>query len=484
MYGLELPAAEDMNDPVYRKYALFQKRTLHDYHMKIYDFIHDRWPDVCIANHREAREGFVRQESNTALDRPLPHWQYSGSDNTKRIVSSYLRMDSSNTTVDFIDFPYRHVAVSPDQQRLRLLQSLANGGKLDYYLIGRLDNHEDRSGFAPVSEVFHFHAQNEDAYRGLVSRANIALLDGAMGNQQEYRGWFRFLVENHFLFDALLEDTVLELPWDRYDAFILPDYQAVSDELAARIDDFVAQGGTLIASGRTGFRDETFEQRGKPALQCMGIDKLEFVRGDMRSSYIKLDEKTGFMRFDDVDLVYVDGPYVYAAYAADVEPHGKLIPPHNFGPPERCYYEVVTDEPGFVVRPFGRGKVVFVAWLPGALFHRQGYPNTFHFVADLLENFAGLQPVGGNLSPQVEVTHFGRDDGHELIHLVNTSGYFGVSFFPPLPMHDVEVAVERERAPKRVRSLVTEREYDFAYEDRTLTIYVPRLRAFDAIALR
>ena len=77
-------------------------------------------------------------EANTALDRPLPHWQYSASDNTKWAVSSYPEMVSSGTTVDFIDFPYRHVAVSPYQQALRLAQNLANGGALDYYLIGRL----------------------------------------------------------------------------------------------------------------------------------------------------------------------------------------------------------------------------------------------------------------------------------------------------------------------------------------------------------
>ena len=43
--------------------------------------------------------------------------------------------------------------VSPHQQSLRLAQNLANGGALDYYLIGRLDNHEDRSGYAGVKDI-------------------------------------------------------------------------------------------------------------------------------------------------------------------------------------------------------------------------------------------------------------------------------------------------------------------------------------------
>ena len=66
--------------------------------------------------------------------------------------------------------------VSPHQQALRLAQNLANGGALDYYLIGRLDNHEDRSGFEPIKEIYHYHAANEAAYTDNRSKANIALL--------------------------------------------------------------------------------------------------------------------------------------------------------------------------------------------------------------------------------------------------------------------------------------------------------------------
>ncbi|MDP6749998.1 MAG: hypothetical protein QGH37_23850 [Candidatus Poribacteria bacterium] len=70
-----------------------------------------------------------------------------GDNDHKRAVCSYPEMVSSNTTVDFIDYPYRHVAVSPHQQALKLAQNLAYGSAFDFYLIGRLDNHRDRSGF-------------------------------------------------------------------------------------------------------------------------------------------------------------------------------------------------------------------------------------------------------------------------------------------------------------------------------------------------
>ena len=481
MFGLDLPLVEDMDDPVFRKYSVFKSRTLQAHGEKVYNFLHERWPDLCIAN-RQMTEGFVRQENNTAIKRPLPHWQYSGSDNTKWVTSSYPDKVSSNTTVDFIDFPYRHVAVSPHQQKLRLAQGLANGGAIDYYLIGRLDNHEDRSGYAPVKEMFAYHAANEESYRGLVPMANIALINGPLANQDEFRGWFRFLTEGHFLFDTVMESAALDLPWDRYETIILPDFQPVSDALARKLDEFAAAGGTLIASGRSSFRDEHFEPRSLPALACLGMAELRLIRQDMTSSYFKFESKDGFPRFEDVDLLYLDGPYVYADYEAGVERHLHLIPPHNFGPPERCYYELETEEPGLLVNHYSKGKAIYIPWLPGALFHRQGYPNTSEFIADVLEQIGGLTPVGGNLSPMVEVTRFAqKDGGFELIHLLNGSGHFGVSFFESVTMTDLEVVFECARKPGKVWSLVSQGEVELTWHDGRLTIRIPSLGLFDAI---
>ncbi|MBC7237551.1 MAG: beta-galactosidase trimerization domain-containing protein, partial [Chloroflexi bacterium] len=341
MYGLALPATEDMSDPVYRKYRLFQRVTAAEHRKKIHDLIVSIRPDVAIANRGDLGRGFVRQESNTALDRPLPHWQYSASDNTKWVVSSYPNLVCSNTTVDFIDFPYRHVAVSPHQQRLRLAQNLANGGALDFYLIGRIDNHEDRSGFAPVKEMFAYHAAHESEYMGLRPRSDIALLNGPDANIAEFRGWFRFLVEHHYLFDTLMIEAALERPWERYRAIILPDYAPLSDTLLARLDAFVEDGGTLISIGQSGFWDDTLEQRNAPPLRCLGLERVRAIRGEMRSSYFQVKDKTLFPRLADTDLIYMDGVYVYGDYVNTVRQLLPLIPPHPFGPPERCYYTQV-----------------------------------------------------------------------------------------------------------------------------------------------
>jgi hypothetical protein len=483
MFGLPLPNGEDMADPVWRKYRVFTERMMAAFNARVRAFIHGLRPDIAIDKDYGRRAGFIRQESNTAVDRPLPHWQHDASSNTKWAVGTYPELISTNTSVDFIDFPYRHVAVSPHQQALRLAQSLANGGALDWYLIGRLDNHEDRSGYAPVRQMFHYHAAHEAEYVGNRPQADVLLLNNNRCSDPESRGWFRVLVENHFLFDAPLLETALERDWSGYRAVILPDLRYLSDALCAKLDAYVAEGGTLISVYQSGFGDEMYEQRPAPALASLGIAQVEQARPDMRSSYFQVRDKALFPRLADTDLVFMDGPYLYAAYAPEAEQHLKLVPPHNYGPPERCYYELVVDRPGFTVHPHGQGRAIHLPWLPGSLFHRQGYTNTAWFLADLIERVAGVAPVGGNLPEQVEVTRMANAAGFDLIHLVNSSGHYGASFYAPVTMHDVEIALPYDRPPEQAVSLTTGAPVETAYADGVLTLSVPRLELFEAIKL-
>lgn len=483
MFDLPLPTAEELEDPAFRRYLVFQTRTLRGSKLRMDALIRRVRPDIAIDRPSDDGGGFVRQESNTALDRSPPEWHYGASANTKWVVSSLPRTVSSNSSVDFVDYPVRHVSVSPHRQRLRLAQALANGGGLDYYVIGRLDRRADRSGLAAVREVFAFHAAHEEDYRDLRSCAQVALLTGSHGNPDEFRGWFRGLAEHHFLFDTVLIDAATEPALARYAALVLPDHQPISVDVATRIDRFVEAGGTLIATGRPGFRTDELEPRDEPALACLGIERIREVR-ERRGAYLEIDERSGFPRMDETDLLFLDGPFVDAEYRPEVQRRLRLIPPGPFGPPERCVLPDATGEPGLVIHPFGAGRAVYVPWSAGALLHRQGHQNTSSFVADVLQHVAGLEPVGGNLSPMVEVTLFERDGGAvHLLHLVNGSGSFGVSCVEPVTVHHVEVVIPYAGEPADVTGLVAGRELERYASEGRLAIRVPELRLFEAVRI-
>ncbi|MFW5686197.1 MAG: hypothetical protein ACOC0O_06035, partial [Spirochaetota bacterium] len=162
-FGTDLDSALAPDAPAHlsRHYKLATREWQREHEDRMHHHIAGRRPDVAV-NHYE----FMRQESNTEIDRRLPRWQYDASSNTRWAVAGDPDRISSNTSVDFIGFYYRHVAVSPAMQELRLWQNLANGGAVDYYLIGRLDDHRDRSGYERVKKVFAYHRENETIYTG------------------------------------------------------------------------------------------------------------------------------------------------------------------------------------------------------------------------------------------------------------------------------------------------------------------------------
>lgn len=482
-WDLDLPMARDVEDHAFRAYLAYQDRTIADAKRRMDALIRRLRPDLAIDRPSDELGGFVRQESNTALDRSPPEWPFSASSNTKWVASSLPRTVSSNSSVDFVDYSTRHVSVSPERQRLRLALALANGGGLDFYVVGRLDRRHDRSAFNAVRELFAFRSAYEDDYRGLTSRARIALVTGPHGSPDEYRGWFRTLAEGHFLFDVLLLDRVSAPVLARYDAVILADQEPIADTTARRLDGFVGAGGTLIASGRTGLRTPDLEPRDRPALGCLGIERVRAILDDVRGGYLEIDDRRGFPSLAETDLVFLDGIYVDAEYAPDAELRLRLIPPGPFGPPERCALPEPTGEPGLVIHPFGGGRAVYVPWACGTLVHRHGHANTSAFVADVLGCHAGLEAVGGNLSPTVEVTLSAGADGIHLLHLVNASGHRGVSCVEPVTMRDVKVVVPFAREPSAVRGLVADRELTWRSDGERLAIDVPELRLFEAIRI-
>lgn len=481
-YGHDLPEKNGLSSAAYRAYLLFQKSVMEDQEETVRQTLDSVRPGLCAT--RAGLEGFSRLEANTAIDRPLPRWQYEAANNTKWIVCSCGdNKVSSNSCVDFIDFPARHMAVSPAQQKLRLYQSLAQGGALDYYIIGRLDNHSDKSGYEAVKEVFAFHKANEPSFRGLRPCSDIMLVRDEEGCEDEYRGWYRLLAENHFLFDAVDKSILDRRRLNDYRLVILPDCPYISAKLAAELDQFVADGGKLLSVCRSATGDEKFNRLEKPSLQCLGVEDALIVRDDMRGSYFSL-EPGKFPSLPDTGMIYLDKTYIYGRYAADCSLHGKLVPPQPFGPPERCYTNRTTNHPCFTVRKYHGGTAVFLGWKPGAFYYRQGYAGYLAFAKDLLREYLREEPAGGDLPEMVELAvHRNEQDGFHLLTMINNSGHFGLSFFEPVTLYRRTIELPWESRVNKVLSLSLRKELAFRQEERRLVISLDELSMFDALRI-
>ena len=478
--GLNLPDREDLADPVYRKYRLFQRELTEKYDRRLLEFVKSINPELAVNGH-----DIQRMESNTELHRPLPHWQYSASSNTRCIRGLEREVAIFNTSVDFIGFYYRHVSVSPAMQELRMWQNLANLGGMDYYLIGRLDNHEDKSGYPGLQRAFAFHKAHEGLWKGLKSRAEALLLRSSLwGDAAEERGWIRALTENHILFDEALVDSLRPERLGKYKAIIAPNLKYLSPAQAGCLDEYVRAGGQLLASGETGFGDDRYETLDTPLLQCLGIRSIDYVRRDMASSMLKLGspDASFFPSFRAVDcsVVAVGDVFCFTTPASGCRGLCSLIPPHPLGPPERCYYSQITEIPGLRLYPFGRGKGVYLPFLPGSLFLEGGYDNTAWFLRDVLLQALGLTDVAPALTPMVEVSA-AEKPGKLVVQLVNASGHFGTSFFAPLPIRDIQLRLPLDQAPADVRSLQLPDNVQWSFAAGTLRLQLSELGFHEAI---
>lgn len=490
MFGLELPLADDPDDPVYQKYKEFQDLTVDEYYRNIKALIRQEKPELLFFP-----IDMLRGEIGTFFDgADRNNYMYKGSELLKLEKYSSPEKVASVTSVDFIDMWYRHAAVSPHEQELRLAQMLANGGFADFYQVGRLDNHHDRSAYAPLKKMFRYHRDHEEDYHANLSAAGVALIcpwetywnKGEQHFPAEYYGWYYLLTQQHYLFDCIRANALERLSLEKYHTVILPDIQNLSDACAAMLDDFAQAGGTVIATGETALWDARRKKRPNIGLQCLGVEKIGYVGRGYLSAYFEIgNSKAMFPRFAETDWIYLHDVYCYAAYRPGVRQHMRFIPPHRHSPPEDAYPTNITDYPAFTVNAFGKGRGVYVPWKPGADHYQYGFPHMGSFMADLLESVLGIERVTGNLPEVVEVEHTRRPDGSvDYVHLINYTGHSQRSYFRPVPIRGLVVELPWRKAPPRsARSMPRDKPVRFESGGGVLRLFVDELELFEAIRL-
>lgn len=483
-FGLELPESESMDDVVFRKYKLFQKRVISDYKNRMKDMLRSINPEIAIDG-----VDFARIESNTEYKRVGPQWQYGSSSTVRGVQSLRPGYICSNAAVDFIGYFYRHVAVSPAMQSLRMWQDVANFGVLDYYMIGRLDNHKDRSGFEKVKKAFAYMAAHEEDYRGMALKADALLIrQGGYHVTGESCGWVRAFTESHIMLEETEPEFVkAETDLSHYKAIIVADIHTIPEETAQKLDDYVNKGGCLIITGETGKYDENGNERTNMPFESIGANRVLYHRNDMVSAMFELQKSDKLLlpSFTDIDVIYFGDDYLFAEYKDHVETYLHLIPPHPYGPPERCYYTKVTDLPGFTVHRYGKGKAVQIPWKPGLVYARDGYQNTFLFMKDVLGSVAGLNSVEDEpFSPMVEVIlGWEKDKKYAMAHLVNGTGHFGTSFFEPVAVNGIKLKLPMDRCPSKVCQLVKGEEVPFRWNEGNLYVTVDTLEEMECIKI-
>lgn len=492
--GLELPVKEDTGDPVFRKYQAFKQETSDELFYRVNELIKSKGAGIAICTYTHAGVDLIRGESGSQISDDRPAWNYHSTDNVKRALGSFTEKQISNAAVHFVDIPYRHASVSPSLMGMRLVENMLSGAGPDYYVIGTLENQEDRLAFSTIRDIYQFHKKHERWFTGIRSQADVCLIRGESRATSEFRGFVRILSENHVLFDAMeawrLDHKDTPKPLEDYKLVILPDVANLSDAACKRLDDYVAAGGAVLATGYTSTKDELGNPRNRFRLRAAGVAPEFVVHERARGTYLRVfpEDKTTFTApsFEDLDILYVLGDFLEFKLRNGAKGYLGLIPPAMYGPPEKCYYTKVTRIPGLIANQHGKGRFAFIPWPVGRHYeYKSHHGHRMLVMAAIGDLLRFRQDVVVEASPLVEVFRQESADGSfGWIGLANHSGQLGTAFHTPLPIRDIPV---RLRAGKRISSarlLKAGATLELTREaDEWVRFTIPELGAYEVVVL-
>ncbi len=345
------------------------------------------------------------------------------------------------------------------EAQLWMLDGFAGGIQPWWHHIGAYQ--EDRRMLHTAEPVMRWHAANE---KYLVNRRPVANV-GLVWSQQNvdfygrdnvdelvdlpWRGWVNALVRARIPYVPVHIDHVAR-DAGQLAVLILPDIGAMSVAQVNAVRDFVARGGSLIATGDSSRFDEWGDARADFALaDVFGAHVSAGDPGRRRAgtpqtlhSYLRLtpelrarvdgpkarnepvivSERHAVLRgFDETDILPFGGTLTALRVDSGAKVLATFIPPFPIFPPEDSWMrQPHTDIPGIIVsEEKGRGRVAF---LPADLDRRYGRENLPDH-GDVLANLVRWA-AGDTLPLRVEGagfvdTRLYRQDDRLILHLVN-----------------------------------------------------------------
>jgi hypothetical protein len=283
-----------------------------------------------------------------------------------------------------LEAPYRwkDSVQSEAEVRLWVLDGIANG--LRPWFTKFSGTLYDRRWLKTVRDLYDWHAQNEPYLRNLKPLAQVGVVYSQQtaafygGSQAQARvedailGIYQALIEMRVPFE-MVHDGLLDA--GRLQAFqllILPNIAALSERQCNQLRDYVARGGSLIATGETSLYDENGDRRPDFGLgDLFGARYLGSQVVPLKNSYLRLEWPAGGQAAHPL-LAGLEGAQriIGGVSWLDVEPSVPLaempitlIPAYPDLPMEKVYPRVnQTEIPAVFLRSFGEGKAAYFPW--------------------------------------------------------------------------------------------------------------------------
>jgi hypothetical protein len=350
---------------------------------------------------------------------------------------------------------------------------------------------------APLARVAIVYSQQTATYYG-AAQARAKVEDHALG-------WYQALIEARIPFE-MVHDRLLDAPHiGQFKVLIFPNIAALSTAQCTQIRDYVARGGSVVATHETSLYDEWGERRADFGLADLfgasfdaaasggpagGIDTR------MSNSYLLLesDRATGkrhpiLAGLEDADRI-INGVSRVATRPHDAPPNSPLtlIPSYPDLPMEEVYPRVPkTDIPEVYVREAGKGRVVYFPWDIDRTFWEVlavDHGKLLRNAVDWASNEP--RPVVVTGPGLLDVTVW-RQKSSMTVHLVNLTNPMmmkgPIREFVPTPPQQVTLRLPEGQRARKVQLLASGQSPRVRETNGSLSLVVPSILDHEVVAV-
>lgn len=480
--GKTLPTGPE--SPDYDLWRAYSAKVVRDLWVRVSAHIKKRRPDAALLR----SDDLIFFEANNKIGREL--WHHHVNETISAFRTQRPQRPVLCHSVAFIDMPYRVASEQPEHLAQHLIQGMSRGANISTYIMG-VPGEIEYPSLEVASEITRFHRDHDEVYRGLVPAAHVGLvrpdvlatsLPRFEESNEEFRGLYTSLQENHLPFDVVPLEGIAEMASNgglgRYAVLVLADVGVLPPAVVKALDAFVAGGGRLMLTGRSGFDDDGMAQLAStPATR---ITTRTTDPDELKSVYVtERAPLEGRYYFAPVSPVF--GAHYRVEAKSDALGRLAFLPQAPFGPPEKCYGHVADGTPGYYLD--GAGKIALVPWTIGRSYQELGLGSSRDIVATIVRELLGNgEPLQADLAEHVELTLQHRGDDL-VVHLINLSGARRKNYGPHVRTSGGVLRLSGAAATTKATALVTGTACATTRDGNDLIINLPDLERFEVVLI-
>ncbi len=336
----------------------------------------------------------------------------------------------------------------PNALRYEVALSLAEGAKCSIGDQLHPSGEMNLSTYGLIGKAYAEAEAKEPYVRGAKHLADVAILSAEAFARRPDRncpydmGASRVLLEGKVLYD--LVDQYEELT--KYRLLILPDVVRVDDELKAKLEAYLAQGGKLLCSGESGLKPGSDEFALDLGVVCEGTNA--FCPNYMIPEYDAVNGKTAYVMYKQSKNIRA----VRGTVEATLEESYFNRTPEHFCSHKHTPNDPGADRPGAVLTE----NTGYICW---NLFQDYAEVGSYHLKELALHMISAL--IGGGRSvecnlPDRGVVTYTKQEAEDryIAHLLfahTTKRGNGVEVIEDIvPLYEISLTAALPAAPKRV----------------------------------